>query len=421
MAEITHDYEGADSADVIAYYKKRFPQRVVKSLVEYETPFFAGCKKLDDLEGIHTVIPIELDSPQGMSALVGTAMGNMSTSIARAWTITSADNYGGIKLDGKTMLASRSDKGAFFKARERDYKNLMQQMGQRFEYQCWNDSSGSVGVLSADPGTGSTWTLTNPDDTLLLHENMTFRVYDDDGAGAPDDADERAGGPYVIAGIDEDAGTFTTTAVANAAIEVGDHIVRDGDVWDASTGAAVLATGIPKWIPAAAPTDTLFGVARTNYPQKLGGHRVAWQGSIEETAKKLDAKMRRVSQKGRVLWLSFANYNRLDLELGARGYRDENKSEGNFGRMRLRMTTPGGGVEVRCSPYCPEDAMFLLDPESWEVHTLGPAPHLAKDDGLSALRVGNGSSSEDAIEIRVRAFWQLVCVCPYSNGRAPIV
>lgn len=417
MAITAHDI---DATAVVAFYKKRYPQRVVENLVEYDTAFFKEVKKLDDLEGTDTNIPIQLDAPQGMSAAIGSAMGNMTPSVGRAWSITPATNYGGIRIDARSMMAARSNKGAFFRVREREYESLMGQMGQRFEMQCWRTGTGSIATVGVDPGTGSTVTLTDVEDAINFHEGMTFQVYAN-ASGDPDDATLRAGGPYTVAAVNEDTGVITINETFNAAVIVGDHIVRDGDVWDQSAGTRLLATGVPAWIPSADPTDTLFGVARTNYPQKLGGHRGTWQGTIEETVKVLDAKIRRINQKPKVLWLSYANYNRLDLELGARGMRFEDGKKGVFGRPRLMMSTPGGGVEVKCSPYVPEDGMWLLTMDTWEIHTLGPIPHLVKDDGLSAVRVGFGSASVDAIEIRVRAFWQLVCVNPYANGYAPIV
>lgn len=403
------------ATQIVAYFKVKYPQRVVDNLVEYDTAFWKDLKKTDDLEGITTRIPIQLDAPQGLSADIQAAMGNMTPSVGRAWQIEPAENYGGVRIDAKSMLASRNNKGAFFKLREREYESLMQQMGQRFEAQCWQTGSGKIGRVSGTPGTGTTFQLENIEDSINFHEGMTIRFYDGlvSDPTEPDTADESPEGTRVVSAVNHDTGVITVSVALLGTVVDLDVVVRDGDLDS-------LATGVPKWIPAADPTDTLFGVARTNYPQMLGGHRGTWQGTIEETVKTLDAKIRRFNQKPKTLWLSYANFNRLDLELGARGMRMEDGKKGVFGRTRLMMSTPGGGCEVKCSPYCPEDTMFLLDMSSWEVHSLGALPHLVKDDGLSAVRVGFGASAEDAIEIRVRAFWQLVCVNPFANGRAPI-
>lgn len=185
--------------------------------------------------------------------------------------------------------------------------------------------------------------------------------------------------------------------------------------------------GIPAWIPSSDPGsgDSFFGVNRSQAPQKLAGHRQDWLGTIEETVKKLDTRVRRINQRPRTLWLSYSNFNRLEMELGARGYRQENGQKGVFGRPSLMMASPGGSIEVKCSPYCPEDSGFLLDMSTWKIMTLGTLPHLVQDDGLSAIRIGaaaTGASNgaEDGIEIRWRAFWQLVCPNPYANGRFTI-
>lgn len=400
------------AAAVQAFYKNRYPQRVVENLVAFGTPTYQSISKKDDLVGIKTYIPLQLDVNQGMSALIGTALANASASQGIAWAVEPKSFYAGISIDAKTMLAARNNEGAFFRIREREMETTLAQMGRRFEMALWSSGTGSIGQLLADSA-ATTFTLKKTADAIKFHKNQKLNVYDDDGSGNPTGA-ARAGSPYTVSGVNYSTGVVTLTAALNAAVEIDDHLVPEGDL-DA------VAAGIPKWIPSADPTDTLFGVARTNDPQKLGGWRGSWLGSIEETAKVLDSSIRRVNQKPKTLWLSYANFVRLDLELGARAIREADKGDHSFGSMRLKMLSPGGGIEVRTGPYVPEDAMFLLDMDTWEIHTLGSVPHLVQDDGLTAVRVGFGSAAEDSIEMRLRAFWVPVCVNPFANGRAPIV
>jgi hypothetical protein len=404
------------NAHYSVFFKQRFPQRKIEDLVAYGKPFLSQCMKSDELVGSKTNVPLSFDSPQGMSAALTTAIANATSTRGINWVIEPEAYYAALTIDAKTMLASRNNEGAFFRSREREMENILEQMGQVFEMSLWQTGSGSLGQLLADPGTGTNFTLKDAADAIKFHVGMKVNFYADSGGAL---GTVRAGGTRTISAVNEDTGVIEVTAALDAALALDDHVVREGDNNN-------YVVGVPGWIPATAPAvgggDSHFGVDRSVAPQKLAGHRQSWLGSIEETAKRLDSKIRRINQKPKQLWLSYENFNRLDLELGARGYRDEDKGEGSFGRKRLMMTTPGGGVEVKTAPYLGNTVGFLLEPSSWKICTLGPLPHVVEDDGLTAIRItnGTGNAAEDGIEIRLRAFWQLVCVNPYANGRITI-
>lgn len=417
MALPTNVFDGgAGAAALGAFFKTRYPQRKIEDLVKFEKPLLGELSQSDELTGIATIVPMQLGDPQGVGANIRTAIDNASPLVGRAWSITPASYYGGMRIDARTLMASRNDQGAFFKVREREYEGILNTIGLTLEKYLWSDGTASLGILAADPGTATTVTLATPADAINFQAGQTVRFYDNDGTGgAPSTL--RAGGVRVLAGVNYVTGVLTFTAAVDAALDAGDHVIRDGDV------NGVLK-GVPAWIPAADPTDTFFGVARTNFPQMLGGWRQAYLGSIEETVKALDTQIRRVSQNPKVLWLSFSNWNRLEIELGARGYRMEDGTVGKFGRPSLMMTCPGGPVICKAGPFVPESAAFLLDMSTWKLMTLGALPHLVEDDGLTARVVGvssrDGSLAEDGIEIRLRYFAQLVCLNPFANGRAAI-
>lgn len=407
------------------FLKSRFPQRKIENLVAYGKPFMEEVRKSDELTGDVTYLPIQIDSPQGLgstlnqantAATSGTAtVGGGSVYGVRA-AITRAKYYALLTLDAETMLSMRNDEGAFFRARERNVTEIMEQLGQQLEMACWSKGNGSLGTISNEPaGATATATLVRAADSIKFHLGMLIDFYAD-SSGAPSGS-ARAGGSYTVSAINEDTGVITFSGNLNAAVAVGDHMVRAGDL-DA------LIKGVPAWIPETAETTgTFFGMNRVLNVQKLQGHRQSWLGSVEETVKALDAKIRRVNKsKPKTLWVSYSNFNRLDLELGARGFRLEDGGQGKFGRPSLMMTTPGGGVLVKPGPYVPETAAWLLDMDSWSLKTLGPAPHLVQDDGNVAIRLPASTSANggDGIEIRWRYFAQLVCDYPYMNGVASI-
>lgn len=395
------------AAEYTAFIKNRFPQRKIESVVVFGKPFLEEVTKSDELTGNVTIVPLETDQPQGISVAIGTAQANAGSTRGVAFQITRAKGYAVSRIDGETLIVTRDNEGAFFRAREREVRGVFDQLGQYFEMQMWRSGNGSLGTLSADPGTGTTFTLVLAGDAINFHEGMNILFYAD-SSGNPGTV--RAGGARTVTGVNYDTNVITVSAALDAALAAGDHVAREGDV-------NAYIKGIPGWIPASDPTDTWFNVPRTLFPQKLGGHRQSWLGSIEETVKRLDAKIRRLSQTPKTLWLSFENFNRLDLELGARGYRMETGGQGVFGRPSLMMATPSGGVTVKAGPYVPSNAGFLLDMPTWKLMHAAPLPHIIQDDGNTALRL----SDADSIEMRWRWLAQLVCLNPFANGRAEII
>ena len=419
---------GGWSNSLTAFFKTRFPQKKVDNLVAWGNPFYSEIKKSDELTGIQTVVPLQIGNPQGISATLTSAIQNASSIVGKAWVITPGQLYGGMRIDSRTLMAARNDEGAFFRIREREYEGILKTFGLAMEQYLWGTGSASQGIASATITTGAAGTvlLATPADALNFQIGMEVRFYDDDAAGGPDPTDPRVAG---VASSTVTASNLITGVVAFDSVPtdvvVGDHLVRDGDI---AAGALVLTIkGVQAWIPAADPSATLFfGVDRTAAVQMLSGWREpTYLGSIEETALSLVSKMDRVSKVPKTLWLSYANWNKLNLELGARGVREEDGGEGVFGRSSLKMSTPAGMVRVRAGAYVPETAGFLLDMSSWELRSLGKVPHIVEDDGLTARVVGVASNSgvsmaEDGIEIRLRAFPQLICLNPFANGRFPI-
>lgn len=403
------------SGALAAFYKIRYPQTKVDKLFVYDMPFLAQVKRSDELTGIKTVIPVQIGGPQGQSAALTTALQNATSSVGVAWGIVPVAYYGGITIDARTLMAARSNEGAFMKQRENEYESQLKAMGATLEQACWSPGTGTIGLLAADPGTGTTFTVAE-NDAINFHPNMKVLFYAD-SSGVPGSV--RAGSSRTVVSANLDTGVITVSAALDAALAAGDHVVREGNV-------NALIKGIPAWIPADDPSATaFFDVDRSVAPQMLAGWRQTWLGTIEQTAKKLDSKMRRVNQNPKVLWLSYGNFLKLEAELGTRGIREEDGTPATAGRSSLSFTSPGGKIRVMTGPYVPEDAGFLLDMSTWELMSLGPVPHVVQDDGQTAVRLGSAFSSgtslaEDGIEIRLRYFAQLVCRNPYANGRFPI-
>lgn len=424
----TDAFGGSFATKLTAFFKTRFPQRKVENLVGWDKPTLEMLERSNELTGIETVIPLQTGLPQGQSVDLRKAINNASPVQGVTWKISPKEYYGGMQLDAKTLMAAQNNEGAFFRLKEREYAGILDSIGLDWERYLWGGDDGAgagTGVLgrvsqtAADPSGGATFTLDQAADAIAFHQNQRIKFYAN-SSGIPGAERSAVAAGYLVVGVNYVTGVVTVDQNLNADVAQGDWVVRDGNVNN-------VFAGIPAWIPASDPTSTLFfGVNRAPHPQMLGGWREpSFLGTIEETVKSLDSRMRRFARKAKVLWLSYSNWSRLEIELGARGTRVEDGAAGRFGRPTLLFTGPGGPISCKAGPFVPEDAGFLLTMDTFKLMTLGAAPHVVRDDGLDWRVIGvasdsSGSLAYDGIEQRLRAFLQLVCLNPFANGRFPI-
>lgn len=149
--------------------------------------------------------------------------------------------YKTIKVTGQAKHLARGNMGAFASALEFELKGAESDLKEDTNRQIagtgltdgTNLRSGVLAVLSADPGTGTTWTIANATDSEMRYffVDETFRVIN------PANGVARTG-TYTISAINKSAKTLTTTAAADSGIASGDYIVR-GDASGHSFGAEI--------------------------------------------------------------------------------------------------------------------------------------------------------------------------------------
>lgn len=118
------------------------------------------------------------------------------------------------------------------KAGEKDTKNerARQAFGQVVRINS-GYRTGALAQLNGDPGTGTTLTIDEVDDSVMRHFFVNMKVQ----AINPSDGTVRAGGPYTISAVNTTAKTLTTSAAIDAAVADNDWLVR-------ADGAAIGAT-----------------------------------------------------------------------------------------------------------------------------------------------------------------------------------
>ena len=148
-------------------------------------------------------IPIITGASQGRSAVFATAQTNQSAAQIEAFLLTRVRDYSIARIDNETMLASKSDKGAFLKGSKVVIDGAIKAITLSIASALFRSGTGSIGKISAI-STGVI-TLVDPQSVTQFEINMVLQ------AAATDGATPRAALGYVVA-VDRTAGTVTVAS-----------------------------------------------------------------------------------------------------------------------------------------------------------------------------------------------------------------
>lgn len=400
-------------------YKTIYHGRDLSNQAKRKTTAFDLVTKYDDFDGAQLVFPFNYNMPVGVSPVFATAQANPTASGFDNWVMSTRKTlYGFLTIDAQAMKAARKDIGAFLRLRQKETDEILAYMkmvlgGHAF----WGDGAGNIGqilsVTGANPITDLT--LANPADAVKFHLNqrLQFNPTRTGSSGTTKAA------IYKVTGVNRVSGKITVTRVSGTTPDpaVSDYIYTEGS-YDA------FPLGVKAFIPATDPgvsgvPASLLGMTRTDDPVMKSGWRVSWQGSIEETAKYLTSIMGQYfDRENVVMWVSRANWFRLEMELTAQGRKViDARATQVFGSPALLLITPEGEIPVVADTYMDQDCFYLLDMSSIEVHHLDNLIHVVDDDGLSLIR----QTADDGVEIRFRSWSENIIQRPFKCGRGEIV
>jgi len=398
-------------AALLALFKRKYVEKDLSNQGLIRSPFFRTLPRYDDLTGEGIYIPYNYGLPPNGSASYAKAQTNIAASNVARWFVERKEYHASHTIDSEAIFASRGKEAAFLSAKEKEVNEQLKSLSQQFAVHAWGSGTGVLGRTSTDPGTGSsaaTITLTDPRDAAKLMIGMYL------GACADATGGTQRTDIYKVTRINRKTGVITMDRTTGSSNDwaANDYVFQDGN-YDA------VVNGVQAWIPSADPATTLLGMTRTDDPVMKAGWRGDDEGSIEESALALCADMGQYfNDAASGLWLSRYNWFRLERELESKNRKVvDSKASEYFGTPALVLLTPEGEIPVMADPFCPSDAGFLLDHSSWEIHHMEGLPHVVVDDGLTAVRTGDTSPG---IKIQFRAWWEVVCFRPFSNGRFPI-
>jgi hypothetical protein len=283
------------------------------------------------------------------------------------------------------------------------------------EFELWNDGTGSRGKVSAISGTTTiTVTLTNVNDVYNFEfGQMIYGSTTSTGAGT--DHTNR----YKITDLQPLQGKI-----------VADRVVDNSSVMAANDFIFVLGSkdaympGIPTFIPASDPSDTLYNVARTGNPA-LSGWRFPFKASISETIQRSFSTMGRWVNRAAAKFcvvLSTTDWLLLSMERESKVVPDPTAVQ-KWGLEGLIVRSSYGPITCIAIPQVPDGRGYILDFSTWKLFTAGNLPHVMDEDGLTMVRGGvstpDGNVNGDFLKMQLRMWKVLLCERPMSNATFP--
>lgn len=401
----------ASTVNMAAILKTVYPQGLPKDATYRDNPLLALMPKATDFYGDFAKVPLKYAPNAGRSSAFATAQTNSSNVKNIAFLVDREKDYAVARLENELILASKNNSGAFISALKQEIDSAQQNISNSAAQALYGTGSGKIGQISAGSNVATdTITLAQPDDVVFFEVGYKVKLSTANGGGS------LKAGSAEIEAVNRVTGEITFTAALSSTIgtaAASDFIFIEGD-YDAKM------KGLGAWLPSTAPggSDSFFSVNRSVDPTRLAG----WRGDlsalpIEEALIQGGYLIGRDGGKVDHVMMSFEKYSDLIKSLGSKvQYVDVVAKDANIGFQGVKVNVGKSVATVIPDRNCPADRMFMLTLDSWKLKSLEGMPMILDMDGLKSLRVSN----DDALEIRVGYYANVICEIPGYNGNFQI-
>lgn len=411
---------GFDLVSMAPAVKTRYTPDFVKSMVYPRKPLFAALKKMTDMGGTPWRQPVVYEDPQATSPVFATAQAQASAANTQvvAFDVTRVRKYQVAQVDGESILATKGDKNAFFELLTNAMDRSLAALGRKAAYELYRSGFGDLGQVQNSSFATAAMQLGNstdgvrPDQVVMFAKGQKVQF-----AGTINAASYRAGGPLTVTNVDRNTGIVTLSANLNSitGIAQNDFIFLDGERTSANMSSLA---GLEAWVPAVAPTSTLFFNVDRTQDSRLGGLRFPGAGNpIDEVITDAAALAGREGAQLDFGVINPVQFGNLVKALGTKvQYVDMKAGTANVGFRGISLHTPAGTIELYPDQDCPSNRIFLLQLNTWMLGSLGELPRILDWDDKEILRVSNA----DAVEARFGYYGNLICKAPGWNVNVQI-
>lgn len=376
--------------------KQLYTPEKIQNLTYMDNPLWALLPKSEKFYGKNMVIPVQYGNPQGASGDFATAKANKTSSRLRDFTITRNKEYALASVDNETMMASENNSGAFMEAFALEMDGAIHTVSRALAIAVYGSGTGKIGQVASI--SGLVITLSQAEDVTNFEVDQKLNFSTADGGGVV-----KATEP-TITNIDRDLGTVTVSDATGLA--ANDSIFRDGD-YDNKL------KGLQAWLPATVTNTPFFGMDRSVDKTRLAGIQISGANKpIEEALIEGASRIAREGGKPTHVFMSYAKFADLEKSLGSKVQYVDLKANAEIGFRGILLNGPRGVMKIIPDQNCPANKAFMLQLDTWKVHSLGKAPQILNLDSLDKLR----EDQADAVELRVGAYLQLACSAPGFNG-----
>lgn len=397
-----------DVASFLPALKLLYPKGLAEILYP-KCPLMGWMPKSTDFYGEAAVITPMYGGTRGSTTFTNAINDQGVVSLSR-FLVTRVKDYAPASIEAEALMASANDKGAIAKALDTQIKGALYEFGRSAAFQIYSDGTGRRGRVSGFVAGQDFFTLANVEDVVRFEVGMDLQASVGVTVPAPTD-------PFVrITAINRRTGLITT----DAALGIETVIIGFADTWGVfrSGDGGNCATGLNGWVPTNDPgvggvPPNLFGLNRTIDPLRLAGVRIAGGGGVmEETVFDAVAEAHINGAQPDTLFINSRRFAELQKSMYSKTWVTVNTDIPGIGYKALQFPTDYGEIAVISDPNCPTAEGYLLQRDSWKLHSLGEFPHFATDDGLKYRRL----ATADAIEFRIRGFWNVECDKPGMNA-----
>ena len=402
-----------------AALKQHYTDDAVLDMVYKDNPFLALIPKMEGFGGRNLPIPLIFGNPQGRSATFARAQarGAVTNSRLEDFVLTRVKDYSIATIDNETLEASKGSANAFLEAATVEIDGAINSLTRSLAIAQYRAGYGEIGqILAGSSVTGTTISLSNPDDVVNFEVGMELEVAATlTGASR---AFGSSGNGLIITAVDRSATSAQLTFGFNVndstngipAIAAGDFLFVRGD----HSGATLTKlAGLEAWIPSSAPTSSLFfGVDRSVDATRLGGQRLNGVGlPIEEALIDGAARVAREGGKLDHYFMSYKKFAELEKALGSKVQYVNLEATAAVAFRGIVINGPRGPIKVVPDQNCPSDRVFGLQLDTWKHYSLGKAVRVIDTDGLQMLR----QATADGVECRYGYYAQMGCRGPGYN------
>lgn len=391
--------------------KTLYRDDLLEELVFKRNPFLAMVPKYEGFSSKDMKFPLLYGNPQSVSADFTTAQAAAVAAASSKWagfSVSRATKHGVAIVSGDTIASTRDDKGSFVRALKSEVDGMLNAMTNRLSVELFGAGWGDLGAIGAI--NSATVTLANINDIVKVEVGQQHVFAASQHADALRDSADY----LTVSAVDRSLGTVTyDAAVSNVSLAaVGDKIFCKGDRQNSASPSELCMLGIEAWIPASAPSSSLFGGQdRTVDVTRLSGCRQDSSGQpLEEALIDADAAVFREGGELTHFLVTPKNFAELAKAMGSR-VRYQPQMAGKIGFSSILVAGQGGDIAVVADRNVPSDRIYGITLDSWELCSDKKIVRINDDDGLTMLR----QSSADGVEVRGVSRAQLICHAPAHN------